>query len=122
MLMSPHFQHNVKWWQGHINYKNTKTRRFELTPFQLFTYTTPDEKKEFFDTDGEGGCSPGTLRYDRVGAPNHCRDMTPNLPDRWRIYSKFNPSTLLYIAYSRPILRTTIERCPLLQKLSKALF
>ena len=75
MLMSPHFQQNVKWWQGHINYKITKTRRFELTPFQLFSYTTPEEREEYYHTDGEGEYSPGTLRYNRVGAPNHCRDM-----------------------------------------------
>ena len=73
--MPPHFQQNVKWWQGHINCKNTKTRRFEFTPFQLFPYITPMEREEYYDTEGEGEYSPGTLRYDRVGVGNHRRDM-----------------------------------------------
>ena len=42
MLMSPHFQENVKWWQGNIIHENY-IRRFELTPFQLFPYTTPEK-------------------------------------------------------------------------------
>ena len=74
-MLSPHFQHNLNWWRGYIIYKGTKTRRYRLTPFQLFLYTTPEEREEYYDIDDEGQYTPGTLRYDWVGVRNHCRDM-----------------------------------------------
>ena len=89
--MPPHFQQNVKWWQGHINCKNTKTRRFEFTPFQLFPYTTPEEREEYYDTEGEGEYSPGTLRYDRVGAGNHRE------PDLWQKALEPCPDSKMYV-------------------------
>ena len=72
-LISRHIQENINWWQGHITYNKIRTRRYELTPFQLFPYTTPEERVEYYETDENGKYLPGTLRYDRMGARNHCR-------------------------------------------------
>ena len=40
-LMSQHFQHNVKWWEGHIIYKNIQTKRFELLLSNFFLILPP---------------------------------------------------------------------------------
>ena len=75
---STHYNLALRWKSTHTHTNkqtNTKTRRFELIPFQLFPYTTPEKRDEYYDTDGEGEYSPETLRYDWVGVRNHCRDM-----------------------------------------------
>ena len=41
----------------------------------MFPYTTPEERKEYYETDEEGKYLPVMLRYDRVGIRNHCRNM-----------------------------------------------
>ena len=74
-MLSPYFQRTINWWRGHIIYQRTKTRRYKLTPFQLFPYTTPEEREEYYDIDDDGQYTPGTLMYDRVGARNHFEDM-----------------------------------------------
>ena len=49
-------------------------RRYKLKAFQLFPYTTPKQKEEYYETDEKGEFLP-QLRWDRTGAPNHCRNM-----------------------------------------------
>ena len=74
-LISPHFQENINWSRGHVTYNKIRTRRYELSPLQLFSYTTPEERVEYYEADENGKYLPGTLRYHRVGARNHCRNI-----------------------------------------------
>ena len=47
-------------------------RRYRLTVFELFPYTSPEEREEYYEPDKKDGFLP-QLRYDRLGARNHCR-------------------------------------------------
>ena len=47
-------------------------RRYRLTVFELFPYTSPEEREEYYEPDKKDEFLP-QLRYDRLGARNHCR-------------------------------------------------
>ena len=75
MQLSPHFQQNINWWQSQVKYNITKTKRYRLTPFQLFPITTLEERRKYYETDAsaEEGAGWGGMVL-RWGCRKYCLD------------------------------------------------